>query len=61
MKSGVFLLVTVSPAERTGTSSIGHLVNADHVPCWVRCSEHTRMKQHKISYNLKKEIRYTGI
>ena len=60
-EGGVFLLVTVSHAERTGSWSLGYLVNAYHVPGCVRRYEHTLLKQHKVSYNLKKEIRYTGI
>lgn len=61
VKKGVFLLVTVSHAERTGIWSLGYLVNAYHVPGRVRCYERTLLKQHKVSYNLKRETRYTGI
>ena len=61
VKRAVFLLVTVLHAERTGIWSLVYLVNAYHVPGCVRRYEHTLMKQHKVSYNFKKEIRYTGL
>lgn len=54
VKKGVFLLVTVSHAERTGIWSLGYLVNAYHVPTVLGAMKRTLLKQHKVSYNLKK-------